>query len=118
IQLGVADRCERLFRRLLVMLAEDGFLASEAGRWRVVARPTAVEPEADYSRLLSAHPQAEAELDLTHRCGQSLALALRSQVDPLDLLFPGGSLASTERLYQSSPPARTYNALIASLVAA
>ncbi|MGB0126281.1 MAG: SDR family NAD(P)-dependent oxidoreductase, partial [Rhodocyclaceae bacterium] len=38
--------------------------------------------------------------------------------DPLALLFPGGSLADTEKLYRDSPPAQAYNGLIAGIVAA
>src|SRR4029077_20937514 len=36
--------------------------------------------------------------------------------DPVGLLFPGGSLDRTERLYGSSPPAQAYNGLIADVV--
>ena len=49
---------------------------------------------------------------MTVRCARELAPVLRGETDPLGLLFPGGSLADMERLYQISPPARVYNSLI------
>ena len=81
--------------------------------WRVLATPSGDEPEAQAAALRSRHAQGEAELTLTQRCARELAAVLRGGTDPLALLFPGGSLADTERLYRDSPPAKTYNALIA-----
>ena len=47
---------------------------------------------------------------ITRRCGERLAEALAGQVDPLQLLFPGGSLENAEEMYQLSPFARFSNA--------
>lgn len=117
-RLGVEPRHERLFIRMLEILGEDGVLVRDPGGvWRVAAAPQD-EPESFASNLLSSHPDCAAELALTRRCGASLADVLRAEKDPLELLFPGGSLADTERLYQSSPPARLYNRLVADAVAA
>ncbi len=41
--------------------------------------------------------------EMAESAGQPLDVAIVVGVDPLTLLFPGGSLADTERLYQSSP---------------
>ena len=65
--------------------------------------------------LLERFADCAAELDLTRRCAAELDAVLRGQADPLALLFPGGSLADTERLYRDSPPAKTYNGLIAEI---
>jgi malonyl CoA-acyl carrier protein transacylase/acyl carrier protein len=117
-RLGVLPRHARLFARMLAILAEDGVLEPSGDAWRVVAAPPVVDPEAFADRLLAAHPDCAAELVLTRRCGAALADVLRGEADPLTLLFPGGSLADTERLYQSSPPARFYNRLVAEAVGA
>lgn len=55
---------------------------------------------------------------MTRRCGEGLAEALRGEADPLQLLFPGGSLATAEQLYRKSPLARAYTALVAEAAAA
>ena len=67
--------------------------------------------------LAERHPNCSAELTLTCRCARQLSSVLRGE-DPLPLLFPDGSLADTENLYQASPPARAYNSLIASALEA
>jgi NAD(P)-dependent dehydrogenase (short-subunit alcohol dehydrogenase family)/SAM-dependent methyltransferase/acyl carrier protein len=112
-QLGVLDRHGRLFGRMFQILGEDGILESIDGKWRVTRDDASGDSEPLAEALLAQHPDCEAELTLTCRCGRSLASVLRGE-DPLPLLFPEGSLADTEKLYQVSPPARTYNSLIAS----
>ncbi|MBN9373331.1 MULTISPECIES: type I polyketide synthase [unclassified Hydrogenophaga] len=117
-RLGVLPRHGRLFERMLGMLVEDGALARDAGGYSVRHWPGAGDPEARYHDLLARFADCDAELNLTARCARELAAVLRGQADPLALLFPGGSLADTERLYQHSPPAQVYNALIADALAA
>ena len=43
---------------------------------------------------------------------------LRGTVDPLQVLFPGGSSAQMEGIYRDSPMARTFNELAGVAVAA
>jgi SAM-dependent methyltransferase/NAD(P)-dependent dehydrogenase (short-subunit alcohol dehydrogenase family)/acyl carrier protein len=117
-RLGVLDKYQRLFARMLVMLAEDALLIADGGQWRVLRSPPDASADEICDQLLARHPDAAAELSLTRRCGQSLAAVLRGKADPMPLLFPEGSLAETESLYQKSPPARTYNGLIAQMFAA
>lgn len=111
-QLGVLPRHERLFGRMLDILAEDGLLRREGTGWRVVTPPATDDPEKEFDTIAAAHPSGTAALTLTRRCGLELASVLRGQSDPLQLLFPGGSLTEMEQLYQTSPPARTFNRLV------
>jgi acyl transferase domain-containing protein len=108
----------RLVQRMLAILAEDGILVRDGSSFVVRRTPDEIDPEALADDLLARHPEGEAELVLTRRCGRELAAVLRGRADPLALLFPGGSLADTERLYQNSPPAKTYNSVIAETVRA
>lgn len=108
----VLPRHTRLFARMLDILAEDGHLQRSGFEWVVVQLPDAIDPEAQHDAVRAAHPEGHAALDLTARCGRELARVLRGQTDPLQLLFPGGSLAEMERLYQTSPPASSYNQLL------
>ncbi|NKI93273.1 type I polyketide synthase [Rhizobacter sp. SG703] len=108
----------RLVQRMLAILAEDGILVRDGSTFVVRRTPDDSDPEDLADELLARHPQGEAELLLTRRCGRELAAVLRGRVDPLALLFPGGSLDDTERLYRNSPPAKTYNSVIAETVQA
>lgn len=112
-RLGVLAPHRRLFERMLAILAEDGVLAPHGASWQVMFAPPPCDPDALCDELLAQHADGTAELQLTRRCARELAAVLRGQADPLALLFPGGSLADTERLYRDSPPARAYNGLIA-----
>ena len=40
---------------------------------------------------------------LIHRCGKELINILQGSINPIDLLFPGGSFKETESLYSNSP---------------
>ncbi|MBI3243488.1 MAG: SDR family NAD(P)-dependent oxidoreductase [Chloroflexi bacterium] len=113
-ELGVLDQHRRLLGRFLEMLAEDGVLRATGSGWEVVkvAAPTESALQARYDSLLKQYPAFDAELAFAQRCGSQLAGALSGSVDPLQLLFPAGSLGVAEKLYQESPFARTYNALI------
>ena len=111
-KLAVLSRHERLFARMLQMLAEDGLLRRDGAGWRVVSLPATNDPELEFERILASHPSGIAALTITRRCGLELASVLRAKTDPLQLLFPGGSLTEMEQLYQTSPPARTFNQLV------
>ena len=115
---GVQERHGRLVDRMLDIAAEDGWLVREGAAYRVTGQPLPTDPEPLGDALARAHPDALAELQLTQRCARELAAVLQGRTDPLALLFPGGSLADTERLYRDSPPAQAYNGLVARLVAA
>jgi malonyl CoA-acyl carrier protein transacylase/SAM-dependent methyltransferase len=116
-ELKIIARQERLAGRLLQMLEEDGFLEPVPGGWRV-ARPLAV-PDVDAARaaLDGRDDVCGAELGLVDRCGPGLAGVLRGDVDPLALLFPGGSAELAERLYQESPTAHAFNGLVSEVIA-
>jgi len=114
--MGVEERHQRLFDRLLEIGAEDGWLRRDGLGHVVTDQRVPADPEPLGLALAEAHPDALAELQLTQRCARELANVLRGRADPLALLFPGGSLADTERLYRDSPPAQAYNGLVARLV--
>jgi acyl transferase domain-containing protein/acyl carrier protein/predicted O-methyltransferase YrrM len=109
---GILPRHARLLARFLQILEEDGILRQQGDGWNVQRPPQVVDTSALARTLLDRFPSQQAEIQLTSRCGESLAEALRGDVDPLQLLFPGGSLSDTEKLYQESPVARMYNSLV------
>lgn len=120
-RLRVAVAHRRLFERLLAILAEGGVIAREVAThsWRVQERLPEVDPEATEHALKRVCPSgATAEMELVGRVGPVLAEALRGERDPLELLFPGGSLDTAERMYRDSPVANVYNGLMAEVIAA
>ncbi len=114
-QLGVIDQHRRLFDRLLEILTEGGQLRRVADEWEVVREFEDGAPAARSKESMTRFPTS-AELKMLDRCGPELAHALRGEVDPLQLLFPGGTFDAAEQLYHHSPSARTYNALVAEAI--
>ncbi|HXV37367.1 MAG TPA: polyketide synthase dehydratase domain-containing protein, partial [Myxococcota bacterium] len=116
-RLGVDARYERLLARYLAILVEDGLLArvsADADAKFEVLRASADalgDPVADWRALLTRNPAFYAELTLLGRCAPRLAEILRGELEPLQLIFPDGSLAITEHLYQDSPTLRFFNTL-------
>ena len=112
-RLGVVPAHRRLLARLLETLAEDGYLQKSADGWRVVRDLTAGDPERLMKHLLERFPTCRAELAFTARSAPALADVLRGSRDPLQVLFPGGSLEAAEALYERAPGLRLFNTLVA-----
>jgi NADPH:quinone reductase-like Zn-dependent oxidoreductase/SAM-dependent methyltransferase/NADP-dependent 3-hydroxy acid dehydrogenase YdfG/acyl carrier protein len=110
---GIVGAQRKLFQRLLAILAEDGILErTGAEDWLVLRVAPSQDTEALVAGLRRAYPDYDTELGLTERCGLELAAVLRGQSDPLQLLFPGGSIAELEKLYAGSPSATVINAQV------
>jgi NADPH:quinone reductase-like Zn-dependent oxidoreductase/SAM-dependent methyltransferase len=116
-QLGVIAQHQQLLGRLLEILSEDGLLRRQGADWEAVRELPNSASEPRQQAALARFPES-AELKLLGRCGPQLAGALNGQVDPLQLLFPGGTFDAAEQLYHHSPSARTYNSLVAEAITA
>ncbi|MHC5767581.1 MAG: SDR family NAD(P)-dependent oxidoreductase [Nostoc sp.] len=116
-QLGVLSVHLRLLRRLLEILAEDGVLHQVDDQWEVCRLPEMKQPIEVWKALLAEFPAYQAELTLLGRCGQKLAAVMIGEVDPLQLIFPKGSVTTSEHLYQDSPSYRIYNLLVEKAIA-
>ncbi len=113
---GIASRYRRVLGSFLKMLAADGFLKEIHSEWEVVGSPFTANPESDFGVLWLRYPASYAELCLVRRAAVPLARVLRGELDPLELIFPGGSLATTDHLYQHSPTMRPFNMMAASAI--
>ena len=109
-QLGVVSQHQRLFKRLLEMLAEVGVLEAKGLEWEVIRQPENSVPQAKLNTLLTQYPIANAELTLLGRCGSSLVQVLRGECDPLQLIFPEND-STTAQLYENSPLTKAMNVL-------
>jgi len=102
-RLGVIERHRRLLGRFLEILAEDGDLRRQADGWELVRPATYADPLQTWKQALADQPASYPDLMLLQRCGQALARTLRGAQDPLQLVFPEGSLTTSEHLYQDAP---------------
>ena len=101
----IPSQHQRLFERLLEILREQDAL-SPNGQWQL--QQDISNPAQHLQTIQNIYPTCSAELNLLGRCGQNLAAVLQGQ-DPLELLFPDGSVADVEALYQDSPAAQIAN---------
>ena len=112
---GIGQIHNRLFERLLAILAEDGLLERIEDGWSVCRVPEAQNPESIRAALVADFPEAAAELALIGRCGENLAQVLRGETDALTLLFPDQGLTAAA-LYRQSPGFNTYNLAVGAMI--
>jgi acyl transferase domain-containing protein/NADPH:quinone reductase-like Zn-dependent oxidoreductase/SAM-dependent methyltransferase len=108
-QLGVLPRYERLLGRLLDILKDESVLAGPL---------TKANCDSLRDDLLRQYPESTVQISLVAACGEHLSGVLRGSVDPLQLLFPDGSVSNLEELYGHSVFARVYNRLAGEAIAA
>ncbi|NTX32850.1 SDR family NAD(P)-dependent oxidoreductase [Myxococcus sp. CA033] len=109
-RLGVVPLHQRLWRRLLEMLTEEGLLRTTGETLEVVTCPAPMDVAARMASLAERYPAHRSEQALVQRCGEGLAEALRGRCDPLELLFPKGDMEVAASLYRDSPGPRELNA--------
>jgi acyl transferase domain-containing protein/NADPH:quinone reductase-like Zn-dependent oxidoreductase/ubiquinone/menaquinone biosynthesis C-methylase UbiE/acyl carrier protein len=103
-QLGMAPQYLRWLRLMLKELTAGEIDSDE-------------EPSRLWKALWDEFPECQAELMLIRLCGENLAPVLRGEIDPLNLIFPEGTLTTAEALYQDSPSFRLNNLLVQKAVA-
>jgi acyl transferase domain-containing protein/acyl carrier protein/ubiquinone/menaquinone biosynthesis C-methylase UbiE len=70
------------------------------------------DPQRLWRTMWDEFPDCQVEVTLCRLCGSKLAAVLRGEIDPLNLIFPQGSLTIAEHLYQDSPTLRLINLLV------
>ena len=117
-RLQADSRHRKLLNRLLEILCEDGLLLRHDSTWEVRLPLQRQDASALAEVLVHEHPDSEPEVVLVQRFGEHLAQGLRGAANPLDLLFPGGSLEDASRLYRDAPFTRGFNLLAGEVVQA
>jgi acyl transferase domain-containing protein/NADPH:quinone reductase-like Zn-dependent oxidoreductase/SAM-dependent methyltransferase/acyl carrier protein len=110
-KLRIPAKYRRLFERMLEILETEDVLRHVDGRWEVRQLPPAEDNNISADSLLQRYPACSAELNMTARCGEHIAAVIRGECNPLDVLFPGGSVEDIEKLYRDSPFSRFYQGL-------
>ncbi len=116
-QLQIVPQHHRLVRAQLGWLVEAGVLCVvEDGQWQVARTPTAVDVASELAALEDEFPRAATEVNLQRTTGSGLAGVLCGDVDPVHLLFPGGSSDLLETFYVEAFDFPAYNDLIPAAV--
>lgn len=112
---GIVPEYRRAVNGFLQFLVDDGVLAHDDGCFRVNHIP-----DVDAGELFAAaflqHPTCAMELRLLDSTASQLSAIVTGQVDPLSVLFPGGSPAEVESIYQTAPSTRLYNIIVGEAV--
>src|SRR6185503_19881878 len=95
--LRIIDRHRRLFGRLMQMLVEDGLLRQQGAAFEVAGTLPTIDAAAGYERAFARFGDIDSELRTLHRCGGALARVLTGDQDPLQLLYPNGSLTEARK---------------------
>ncbi|MBI2684239.1 MAG: SDR family NAD(P)-dependent oxidoreductase [Actinobacteria bacterium] len=118
-RLQLAPQFARWLEQALRQLVAAGWL-EEVATGQSVAQYRALRAFDAHARLAPAarrvarrYPEVAPQLGLLRRAIKQLAGVLSGQVDPLEILFPDGSLAPTEALYRDSLAGRYYGRLAA-----
>ncbi|MBX7168987.1 MAG: SDR family NAD(P)-dependent oxidoreductase [Pirellulales bacterium] len=106
VRFGVGANYDRLWHAWLQMLVDDGALIrpNEAMcRATPLLARLAAGVEKDVSAALQRYPTMRPQLELLARCGRRLGDVLDGSVSAVELLFPEGSAADAESLYEQTP---------------
>jgi acyl transferase domain-containing protein/NAD(P)-dependent dehydrogenase (short-subunit alcohol dehydrogenase family)/SAM-dependent methyltransferase/acyl carrier protein len=115
---GILEQHSRLVARMLGMLEEEGNLRTLEDGWEVVRPWSPEDPSRAIRYLRDRFPDFHAELDLFDRCAGRLSEVLQGRCNPLQLLFPEGSLESASQVYGDSPMSRLPNRFMRGIVEA
>jgi SAM-dependent methyltransferase len=113
---GIAPVHRRLLSRWMNLLAKEGVLRIEGDAF-VSPQPLRERDLSaewrDIDQLLTDDPDM---LGYVRRTSGKLKELLTGRMNPLEVLFPGGSLEMAEGIYERSPAARYLNAMVAAAV--
>nr|AQH32481.1 hybrid polyketide synthase/peptide synthetase [Fischerella sp. CENA161] len=107
--LPIAPKYYILISRYLKTLEQAGILQNQGNVWTVKNLPTPVDLPAAIENLQQTCPAAKPELEMLQRCGENLPEVIKGNIDPLELIFPAGSVVHAESIYGASPVSRLMN---------
>ena len=97
---------------MFAILEEDGILVRDGSEWVYSKIDASIEPESLRKELVADFPECIGELEMIGNCAGNIAEVMQGKCDPIQLLFPKGSLEYAEQMYQNSPVLRVFNSLI------
>ena len=112
----ITDDQTQLAAAQLRWLAAEGKLVEEDGKWRVIRsleRADIAEPLEEIGRQF---PRFNSDVALIQATAPNLAAVLAGRIDPLELLFPGGSNELLEEFYKEGLDLPAYRQLFHSTI--
>ncbi|MEU3260649.1 alpha/beta fold hydrolase [Streptomyces albidoflavus] len=104
------------FATVLGWLARGELRSRMAKLETTAGRPA--EPASASDGLIVRYPEMTGHVHLVERCVDALAEVLAGRRNPMDVLFPKGSVALVEPIYRGQPIADHFNRTLAAEVAA
>jgi acyl transferase domain-containing protein len=117
-QSGIATTYRHLLERWLNRLIARGWLARDGESFRSLQPLPALDLEATLRAAQQIWSDTPFLLDYVQTCGDKLGAIVTGRESPLETLFPGGSFATTENLYQHWAVARYFNNIVGAAVEA
>jgi acyl transferase domain-containing protein/SAM-dependent methyltransferase len=117
-QSGIATTYRHLLERWLNKLIARGWLARDGESVRSLQPLPAFDLEATLQAAQRAWSDTPFLLDYVQSCGDKLGAIVTGSESALETLFPGGSFATTENLYQHWAVARYFNNIVGAAVEA
>ncbi|MBG1268402.1 non-ribosomal peptide synthetase/type I polyketide synthase [Nostoc sp. WHI] len=111
--LPIAPKYHVLVTRYLKTLEQAGIIQNQGNVWTVQNLPAPFDLPEVLENLQKTSPAAKPELEMLQRCGENLAEVLKGNIDPLELIFPAGSIIHAESIYGNSPVSRLMNQRVA-----
>ncbi|THA24095.1 SDR family NAD(P)-dependent oxidoreductase [Streptomyces sp. RKND-216] len=115
-RMGVVERHRRLFHASLEILCGVGSVRRE-GPGYVLTGAAESPDEALADEIIARHPTMEGHVRLVERCVDALGDVLTGRRDPMDVLFPKGSVSLVEPIYRGQPITDHFNHTLAQEVA-
>lgn len=116
-KLAIVEPYSRLLHAMLAALVRTGDAERCGDEFRIVRTPAVLDPRAEWRAFSERWPELGTVLLLPCRAGDHLVGILRGEVTPLEVVFPDGSSALLETLYEDSPQFRTDNRMLQQLFA-
>src|SRR5262249_21385088 len=110
-RLGVVSRHDRLFELIVHLLVAEGWLAEGAHGLRCIDRARRTAP------VTAAVPRLSLLIRFLERCLDGYIATLTGHIEPLALLFPGGSARELETLYAEAASFRYFNRRLGAAIA-
>lgn len=111
-KLGISEQYRKLIERYFQIFEQEGVLRKTEKGWQIRKLPELVDVQESWKRIFKRFPAWYPHMLLLGRCGLRLPEILRGEVNPLQLLFPEGSLTTAEHFYSDSPAFAYYNSLV------
>jgi microcystin synthetase protein McyE len=111
--LPIASKYHILVTRYLKTLEQAGIIQNQGNLWTAKNLPTPFSLPEAIENLQKTCSAAKPELEMLQRCGENLAEVLKGNIDPLELIFPAGSVIHAESIYGNSPVSRLMNQRVA-----